>query len=221
MSKKESNPKESLGIRKVPLHTIPVKPLLELGLAMMEGGRKYGTHNYREAGVRYSTYYDAAMRHLTAWWEGEDIDPDSGLPHVVKAMACMLVLRDSQHMGNGIDDRPTRYPDGISMPEFNKKASDIIDKCPERVEPFTHVKHEVVDTPEPQPFDISQLKVGDTLILKLNQNHAPEGVNAYNNGEEFTFVEPDELNDCWAKSKTHNIWLSLEKSEIVGVKHVD
>jgi hypothetical protein len=52
--------------------------LAEVGLGMLEGGHKYGRHNYRAIGVRTSIYYDAAMRHLTAWWEGEDIDAESG-----------------------------------------------------------------------------------------------------------------------------------------------
>jgi len=137
---KNSNPKDALGIKKVPLHTVPVKPLLELGLAMMEGGRKYGSHNYRSIGVRSSVYYDAVMRHLTAWWEGEDLDPDSGVPHIVKAIASLFVLRDSQHMENCIDDRPLRYPDGINMAKFNIVASELLDKYPTCAQPFTEME---------------------------------------------------------------------------------
>lgn len=148
---KQSNPKDSLGIRKVPLHAVPTKPLFELGLAMMEGGRKYGSHNYRSIGVRMSTYYDAAQRHLTAWWEGEDIDPDSGIHHIIKAMASLLVVRDSMHMGNCMDDRPLRYPDGINMKKFNKMAADIIEKYPGCVEPFLEIQR-VVDEPADDEF---------------------------------------------------------------------
>jgi len=133
---KQSNPKDALGIKKVPLHAVPTKPLLEVGLAMMEGGRKYGTHNYRSIGVRVSTYHNAAMRHLLSWWEGEDIDPESGVHHIVKAMASLFVLRDAMHMGMAEDDRPIRYPNGIDMDSFNKLAADVIEKYPECVEPF-------------------------------------------------------------------------------------
>ncbi|ODS36157.1 MAG: hypothetical protein A7316_10245 [Candidatus Altiarchaeales archaeon WOR_SM1_86-2] len=133
---KDTNPKETLGIRKVPTHCIPTGPLLELGLAMMEGGRKYGTHNYRAMGARHSVYHDGIVRHLKAWWEGEDIDPDSGLHHLVKIMGCCAVLRDSQLMGNDIDDRPIRYPGGLNMDKYNKQASDIIDKYPDCKKPF-------------------------------------------------------------------------------------
>jgi hypothetical protein len=85
-------------------------------------------------------YYDAAMRHLASFWEGNDTDPDSGgnLPHIIKAMACLLVLRDSQMMGNWIDDRPPRLPDGLDLRKLNGKASEIIDNYPDAAEPFTH-----------------------------------------------------------------------------------
>lgn len=134
--KKDTNPKDALGIKKAPLHCIPCGPLYELGLAMMEGGRKYGTHNYRAVGVRASVYYDAIMRHITQWWEGEDIDFDSGLHPLIKAAASIVVMRDGMLMDNYIDDRPIKYPYGLDMSKFNKKAGDIIEKIPDCVAPY-------------------------------------------------------------------------------------
>jgi len=134
---KESNPKDACGVKKVPLHVVPVQPLFELGLAMLEGARKYGAHNYRSIGVRASTYYDACMRHLMSWWEGEDIDPDSGVPHIIKAVAGLFVLRDAQCMGLCEDDRPIRYTSGLDMEELNDGAWTIIHKYPDCKEPFT------------------------------------------------------------------------------------
>lgn len=135
---KPTNPKEGLGIKKVPTHCIPSGPLFELGLAMMEGGRKYGSHNYRAMGARASVYFDAIERHLRAWWEGEDIDPDSGLHHLVKIMGCCVVMRDSQMMGNDIDDRPIKYPIiGLDMNRLNTLAERVIEKYPECKKPYT------------------------------------------------------------------------------------
>jgi hypothetical protein len=133
---KPSNPKDAVGIRKAPMSTLPAPVLFEIGLAMMEGARKYGRHNYRAVGVRASVYYDAFMRHVTAWWEGEDIDPDSGLPHLSKAGACLVVLRDSMRRGNCTDDRPPKVEAGW-LKELNKLAVGIIDRYPESKEPFT------------------------------------------------------------------------------------
>jgi len=133
---KDTNPKDALGVKKAPLHCIPCGPLYELGLAMMEGGRKYGTHNYRAVGVRASVYYDAIMRHITQWWEGEDIDLDSGLHPLIKAAASIVVMRDGMLMDNYIDDRPIKYPNGLDMSKFNKAAGDIIEKYPDCVAPY-------------------------------------------------------------------------------------
>jgi hypothetical protein len=157
MSIKDTNPKDALGIRKVGLSNVPCGPLFELGLAMLEGGCKYGTHNYREAGVRYKVYYDSTIRHMMDWWEGEDIDPDSGVHHVVKAIAGLMVLRDSMLCGNDTDDRPLRYPSGLPMAEFNKQAGDILDKYPDRKEPYTQERRDYDDLNRNRPLDMSEL----------------------------------------------------------------
>jgi hypothetical protein len=143
MNKKPSNPKHSLGIRKAPIHTLPMSVLSEVGLAFMEGGMKYGTHNYREDGVLASTYLDAVWRHLfQQWWDqGEDIDVESGLNHVTKAIASLCVLRDSMLFGNFTDDRPIRQVD--MMGDLNHAASKLVDKYPNPVEGFTQVRKDM------------------------------------------------------------------------------
>lgn len=128
-SGKPTNPKDAVGIRKAPMSPVSAPVLAEVGLAMLEGARKYGRHNYRTAGVRYSVYYDAVHRHLMSWWEGEDTDPDSGLPHLVKAIACLTVIRDSIIRENAVDDRPPKMKDGWLV-ALNAKAGEIIDRYP-------------------------------------------------------------------------------------------
>jgi hypothetical protein len=131
---KETNPKDALGIRKVPVSTVPLPVVAELGLAMLEGALKYGRHNYRVIGVRASVYVDAAFRHLASWWEGEDIDPDSGLSHLTKAMACLAIMRDSAIRGKLTDDRPPVSPEWVS--ELNKKAAELLAKYPNPKAPY-------------------------------------------------------------------------------------
>lgn len=141
MNKKDTNPKDSVGIKKVPFSTVPSEVTAEVGLAMLEGALKYGRHNYRSVGVRASVYYDAALRHLTAFWEGQDTDPDSGLSHLVKCLACLYVLRDSQHMGNWVDDRPPQTPDKeVWVSHLNELAAKLIDKYPEPAKTFTQLE---------------------------------------------------------------------------------
>jgi hypothetical protein len=95
---KDTNPKDAVGTKKWRQYcTVPMTIIWELGVAMLEGARKYGRHNYRVAGVRASVYIDAAKGHIDQWWEGEDIDAESNLNHLVKAMASLAVLRDAMH----------------------------------------------------------------------------------------------------------------------------
>ena len=123
---KDTNPKDAIGIRKAPLSTVPGNVIAEIGVAMLEGASKYGRHNYRAAGVRASVYYDAAMRHLISWWEGEDIDPDSGMSHITKLLACMAVMRDAMHQDLWEDDRPPRSKP--FYPQLNASSGEILDR---------------------------------------------------------------------------------------------
>lgn len=101
------NPKHYAGAKKVPFGDTPAIVEAELSVAMHEGAHKYGAFNYRKDKVRASDYFAAARRHLTQWYElGEDVDSESGLSHLVKAMACLAVIRDAEINGMVIDDRP-------------------------------------------------------------------------------------------------------------------
>ena len=123
---KLTNPKDIVGIRKAPMSTVPANVIAEVGVAMLEGASKYGRHNYRVAGVRASVYYDGTMRHMMSWWEGEDIDPDSDLSHITKAITSLVVLRDSMMQDMWTDDRPPKSKEFYES--LNKIASRTIDK---------------------------------------------------------------------------------------------
>ena len=123
---KPSNPKDIVGIRKAPMSTVSAAVMAEIGVAMLEGSCKYGRHNYRAVGVRASVYYDATMRHLMGWWEGQDIDPDSGMSHVTKAIASLVVLRDAMIQSKLTDDRAPRSAEFYTA--LNERAAATIDK---------------------------------------------------------------------------------------------
>jgi len=70
------------------------------------GVRKYERRNW-EKGIKYSRCYSAAIRHLTAWWAGEETDNESGLNHLAHAMCCVLFLLAYRVRGmDQFDDRP-------------------------------------------------------------------------------------------------------------------
>lgn len=126
MTSELSNPKDLIGIRKAPISTLPTGVIMEAGVALLEGASKYGRHNFRAVGVRASVYYDATFRHLGSWWEGEDLDPDSGINHIGKAIASLMVLRDAMMQDKLTDDRPPRSKPYLE--ELNKRAGEVLDR---------------------------------------------------------------------------------------------
>lgn len=102
---KQTNPKDMIGSGKLPLHLWPATASAVGCLGLLDGMLKYGRSNWRVAGVRASIYVDAAKRHLDKWFEGQDVDDDSGLPHFAHALACIAILVDAQAAGKLNDDR--------------------------------------------------------------------------------------------------------------------
>jgi hypothetical protein len=124
------NPKAAFGAKKPGAGNVSQLVMMEVAVGMLEGAMKYGRHNYRDnEGISAQTYYDATRRHLDTWYEGENIDPDSNLSHITKAIASLTVLRDAMLTGHFIDDRPpmmdgfTEFKEGLEkqIEKLNKK----------------------------------------------------------------------------------------------------
>jgi hypothetical protein len=107
---KSTNPKDVIGVKKVPLHLIPGTAAAHQAMAHKNGAVKYGPYNWREEGVSASVYVAACMRHLMAWYDGEELARDSGVHHLGHAIACLNIILDSQEVGNLVDDRPKPAP---------------------------------------------------------------------------------------------------------------
>lgn len=141
---KDSNPKDAIGVLKIALTYVSLPVILEVALGMMEGAFKYGRHNYREAGVRASVYVDATFRHLAAFWEGEDFDPDIqakcgiDVSHITKAIASLTVLRDSMIRGNWVDDRPPTVAPGW-IAKLSRDVETLAKAYPNPVPPVTEI----------------------------------------------------------------------------------
>lgn len=78
---------------KPPLALIPKALLLGAGRALGFGATKYAPHNYRR-GMKWSEPYSALLRHLSAWNEGEDADPETGFSHLDHAAAMLAFLME-------------------------------------------------------------------------------------------------------------------------------
>ena len=72
------------------------------------GVDKYGRESWK-AGFQYHKIYAAALRHLTAFWRGQDVNmEDGGLYHLAQVAWNALTLLWMLKNGVGVDDRPTK-----------------------------------------------------------------------------------------------------------------
>ena len=92
------------------LDLVPVSPLLDIADVLTFGADKYEPRNW-ERGFPYGRLYGAAMRHLLAWWGGQDDDEETGLPHLAHAATCIMFLLEYRRSLAGEDDRPYREGD--------------------------------------------------------------------------------------------------------------
>lgn len=86
------------------LSLVPKDAIWGTAAALTFGAVKYGRHNYRE-GMAYSRLVAACMRHVTAYNEGESLDPESGLSHLDHAMASLAMLKFMEQHRPDMDDR--------------------------------------------------------------------------------------------------------------------
>lgn len=99
------DPKGEAGKDKAPMELLPPVALTETAWVHGLGAAKYGRYNWRENRVKASTYVSAIMRHLAAWQQGEDIDPESGRSHLAHIAAGCNILMDAKNHGTLEDDR--------------------------------------------------------------------------------------------------------------------
>lgn len=94
---------------KAPIDLIPYPALLEMAKVLEFGARKYKPHNWR-LGLSWTQTWSSLQRHLWAFNEGEDNDPETGLPHLAHAMCQLAFLTTYFVEGFGEDDRRTSVP---------------------------------------------------------------------------------------------------------------
>lgn len=69
------------GVKPEKFSLIPVEALEIMARLYGFGAEKYAAHNWRK-GYEWSKSYDSLQRHANAFWRGEDIDAETGLPHL-------------------------------------------------------------------------------------------------------------------------------------------
>jgi len=71
------------------LPPVALRPIVQV---LTFGSHKYGDNNWQKVPDARRRYYAALQRHITAWYEGEPNDSESGLPHLAHAGCCLVFL---------------------------------------------------------------------------------------------------------------------------------
>ncbi len=139
--KTSTNPKDAFGRQKPGMSDIPATAIIHESLAMRHGREKYGPYNWRDKTVSLKVYVDAMYRHIMAFYDGEEFDPESGVHHLGHVRAGAGIILDAMEQGTLVDDRPTdgtasrvlakltkrtgepSTGTGVSLPYSNKSAA--------------------------------------------------------------------------------------------------
>lgn len=90
---------------KIRFELLPIYALSETSKVLTFGAKKYGDWNWAQ-GISYSRLEGATLRHLVAFMDGEDLDAESGLPHLAHAICELMFLLDMTRNGKQkFDDR--------------------------------------------------------------------------------------------------------------------
>jgi len=92
---------------KADLSLIPLCTLEEEAHVWAYGKKKYAAWNWAK-GMDWSVPLGCALRHLSSWQRGEDIDPESGQPHLAHVMCNIRMLMLYAKTYPEGDDRPPK-----------------------------------------------------------------------------------------------------------------
>lgn len=70
----------------------------------MFGAQKYSAHNWK-GGLKYTEICESMQRHMNSFQEGEDVDPESGLPHIGHILCNAMFLSYMYQVRKDMDDR--------------------------------------------------------------------------------------------------------------------
>lgn len=94
---------------------IPVGPLAHVARVYGKGAEKYDDRNW-ERGYDWSLSYAAMQRHMNAFWGGEWLDPETGVPHLACAVFHAFALMEFFETHPEFDTRPKKSTPPVEQP---------------------------------------------------------------------------------------------------------
>lgn len=85
---------------------IPAEPLRQVAEMYGRGAEKYAARNW-ERGYSWSLSFAALQRHAWQFWNGEDLDSETGMPHMASVVFHAFALLYFMEKHREFDDRPT------------------------------------------------------------------------------------------------------------------
>lgn len=97
--------------------------LLAVGRVAGIGAAKYAPFNFLK-GYDWALSYNAMQRHAALFWAGEDVDEETGQPHIAMVGWHALTLTSFLLRGIGTDSRPLGVPMPGLRPDENLRRPD-------------------------------------------------------------------------------------------------
>ena len=92
---------------------IPFDLLADVNKVLQHGRDTYGLGNWKKTnGFKMSRPFNALLRHMFAWWSGEDNDKQTGISHLAHAMCNLLFMMYHFKYNKQSDDRPIWVGEG-------------------------------------------------------------------------------------------------------------
>lgn len=147
---KDTNPKDAIGMTKLPLDLVPDTLMIYASLSFAEGALKYGKFNWRVAGVRASIYIAALERHLAKFKNGEWADETTKVPHLSSMLACIGIILDAKLLGKLTDDRAPYAPMDALIKEVEPIVLQLKELFKDHFKDHHPHQHTIADGPPPE-----------------------------------------------------------------------
>ena len=101
---------------------LPWEQLAEVAKLYAFGAEKYDRNNWRK-GYDWHLSYASLQRHAAAWWEGDEVDEESGCDHMASVVFHALALMFFRKYHPDLDDR-WRTTMGVSVGSHDEANTD-------------------------------------------------------------------------------------------------